>query len=382
MRSSRVCARASRRFMPRSMPERRRRSTAGSARCWWRPASASAAPHSAGAARRQPPRRADAACDVAILGGTGFIGTHVVRRFVAEGARVAVMARSVRNLPAIFGTDAVSLHAGDLRDADAVATAIGAAPIVVNLAHGGGGARGRRCATRWWVARRLSPRRARAAADPYRFDRGIVSRAAGQPVTGATPPDPQADERADYARAKAMTDRMLLGMHGLNLCILRPGTGGRRGRHCHSIPVSAFSTTSSTASAGMRGAIRCPSFWWRTWRMRSFAPPRRRDRRALLQSGRRRSADRPRVHRCARRGAAAAAEIPSADGGSAVGAGIREVPDQARHRPQRGTTEPARSAVPRLTATFDCGDAKRDLGWSPNADPVRFRERAILVHAG
>ena len=35
-----------------------------------------------------------------------------------------------------------------------------------------------------------------------------------------------------------------------------------------------------------------------------------------------------------------------------------------------------------LAATFDCGDAKRDLGWSPVADPARFRERAILVHAG
>ena len=70
------------------------------------------------------PRNVDAACDVAILGGTGFIGTHVVRRFVAEGARVAVMARSVRNLPAIFGDDAVTLHRGDLRDADAVAAAI------------------------------------------------------------------------------------------------------------------------------------------------------------------------------------------------------------------------------------------------------------------
>ena len=40
--------------------------------------------------------------DVAVLGGTGFIGRHLVARLVADGKRVSVMARSVRNLPAVF----------------------------------------------------------------------------------------------------------------------------------------------------------------------------------------------------------------------------------------------------------------------------------------
>jgi hypothetical protein len=35
-----------------------------------------------------------------------------------------------------------------------------------------------------------------------------------------------------------------------------------------------------------------------------------------------------------------------------------------------------------LCARFDCSDAKRDLGWRPEADPARFHARAILVHAG
>jgi len=38
----------------------------------------------------------------------------------------------------------------------------------------------------------------------------VPSPAMEKSVTGATPPDPQAEERADYARAKAATDRMLL----------------------------------------------------------------------------------------------------------------------------------------------------------------------------
>jgi hypothetical protein len=33
-----------------------------------------------------------------------------------------------------------------------------------------------------------------------------------------------------------------------------------------------------------------------------------------------------------------------------------------------------------LTASFDCSDAKRDLGWCPVADPEVFAQHAIAVH--
>jgi len=46
---------------------------------------------------------------VAILGGTGFIGTHVVQRFVAAGLRVSVIASDTRNLPAIFQHEQVTV---------------------------------------------------------------------------------------------------------------------------------------------------------------------------------------------------------------------------------------------------------------------------------
>ena len=35
-----------------------------------------------------------------------------------------------------------------------------------------------------------------------------------------------------------------------------------------------------------------------------------------------------------------------------------------------------------MAATFDCADAKRDLGWHPVADPAVFHARAIAVQAG
>ena len=50
---------------------------------------------------------------------------------------------------------------------------------------------------------------------------------------------------------------------------------------------------------------------------------------------------------------------------------------------RRATPPSRRDLLSRgLAATFDCDDAKRDLAWSPVADPARFHERAILVHAG
>ena len=169
-------------------------------------------------------------CDVAVLGGTGFIGAHVVRRFVARGARVSVMARSIRNLPDVFHDPAVSLHAGDVRDGDAVAAAIGGAPVVINLAHGGAGGswddiRTALVGSAETVARACLARGVRRLVHVG----SIASLYLGSqdaPVTGATPPDPQADQRADYARAKAMADQLLLAMHasdGLPVCILRPG---------------------------------------------------------------------------------------------------------------------------------------------------------------
>ena len=60
--------------------------------------------------------RAPEAADVAVIGGTGFIGAHVVRRFAAAGLRVAVMARGTRNLSAVFSAPGVSVHPGDIKD--------------------------------------------------------------------------------------------------------------------------------------------------------------------------------------------------------------------------------------------------------------------------
>lgn len=167
---------------------------------------------------------------VAVLGGTGFIGAAVVRRLVAAGHGVRVMARNTKNLADIFYHPHVQVLRGDIRDKTAVAEAVAGASAVINLAHGGGG-------STWDEIRAAMVGGAEAIADCC-LSAGvsrlvhvgsIAGLYAGDPkltITCDTPPDAQAQERADYARAKAETDRMLLKLHkerGLPVCILRPG---------------------------------------------------------------------------------------------------------------------------------------------------------------
>jgi predicted dehydrogenase/nucleoside-diphosphate-sugar epimerase len=333
-------------------------------------------------ARLLPSRTTNAACDVAVLGGTGFIGTHLVRRLIASGARVAVMARSVRNLPAAFSHDLVSLHAGDMRDPGAVAAAIGSAPVVINLAHGGGG-------TSWEEVRESMLGGAEVIGRACQGRRliHIGSIAAlylgpqAAPVTGATQPDPRADERSDYSRAKAMTDRMLLGIQGLDVCILRPGLvvgeGGtpfhsglgffNNEQHCigwnagrNPLP---FVLVEDVADAIVRAA-RKDGLSGRCYNLVGDVRPSAREYIAALAE----ALQRPLKYHPQSVGLLFAQEcakylLKRATGRDAA-------PPSRRDLLSRG-----------LMATFDCDDAKRDLGWSPVADWSRFRERAILVHA-
>lgn len=189
-----------------------------------------AMPGPSSAAERVPGPDKVSAPDVAVLGGTGFIGTALVSRLRAAGFNVAVMARNLANLPSIFQGEGVTLHCGDIRNPQQVAEAIAGAKFVVNLAHGGGG-------SNWTEIRDAMLGGAQNVADACLAANvtrlihvgSIASLYLGPqsaPVTGATPPDPQAGKRAHYARAKAMCDERLMQMHRENrlpVCIIRPG---------------------------------------------------------------------------------------------------------------------------------------------------------------
>lgn len=341
-----------------------------------------------------PPRRAPAvrtgpaAADVAVLGGTGFIGSATVARLLADGRRVAVMARSVRGLGAVFDHPDVALHRGDIRSQADVAAAIGRAPLVVNLAHGGASGsyaqiRAAMVGGAETVARAVLERQARRLVHVG----SIASLYLGPqpaPVTGATPPDPRAEERADYARAKAECDRMLVEMHareGLKVVILRPGLVVGEGtspfhsglgfynndQHCigwnagrNPLP---FVLVDDVAAAIM-AALDAPGVEGRAFNLVGDVRPSAREYIALLAA----ALERPLRFHPKRPASLWAVELGKW--------AVKRIGGRAAPLPSR------RDILSRgLTAAFDCTDAKQALGWQPVADHASFVARAIAVHA-
>ena len=326
--------------------------------------------------------------DVAVLGGTGFIGTHVVRNLVAAGMRVSVMARSIASLPAIFADPLVTVHRGNINDAALVELAIGSAPVVVNLAHGGGGANFEEIRAAMVGGAETVARACQARGVGRLIHVGsIASLYLGpQPgvVTDATPADPAAEKRADYARAKAICDHMLLDLHareGLPVCILRPGlvvgAGGspfhsglgfyNNEQHCigwndgrNPLP---FVLVEDVAEA-IRLACAAPGIEGKTYNLVGDVRMTARDYVSALGQALRRPL---RFH------PQSATWLWLEDMGkwTVKRATGRRVPVPTRYDfLSRG-----------MTARFDCSAAKRDLGWAPVTEPARFLERAIQVHA-
>jgi nucleoside-diphosphate-sugar epimerase/predicted dehydrogenase len=326
--------------------------------------------------------------DVTVLGGTGFIGAETVRMLLAEGLRVSVLARSIRNLPEAFDREDVDLHRGDIRDAQAVREAIGDAPIVVNLAHGGGGSSFEQVKAAM-VGGAETVARACLDAGVTRLVHisSIAALYLGPQrgaVTGATSPDPAPETRADYARAKALCEQMLLELHarqGLPVCLLRPGLVVGEGsspfhsglglfnneQHCvgwnagrNPLP---FVLVQDVAQAILL-AMRAPAVEGRCYNLVGDVRPDARSYIAALA----RATGRPlRFH------ASQPASLLGQEFGKWL---IKRVGGRTPEPPSR------RDLLSRgLSATFDCGDVKRDLGWRPVADQVEFLRLAIEAHA-
>ena len=134
--------------------------------------------------------------DVAVLGGTGFIGRATVARLLQEGLSVAVMARGTEGLPPLFSGPRIRLLRGDIADAGAVAQAVGGAGAVVNLAHGGGGADYAAIRAAMVGGAEVVARACLAAGTARLLHVGSIASLylgpGGGPVTGATPPDAEA----------------------------------------------------------------------------------------------------------------------------------------------------------------------------------------------
>lgn len=70
---------------------------------------------------------------VFITGATGFVGSHVARRYAAEGARLLLLTRSTSRTDSISGLDA-EIVIGDLRQAEALRSALTGCDALVHVA--------------------------------------------------------------------------------------------------------------------------------------------------------------------------------------------------------------------------------------------------------
>jgi predicted dehydrogenase/nucleoside-diphosphate-sugar epimerase len=331
--------------------------------------------------------QAVAAPELVVFGGAGFIGAHLVARLVAAGRRVRVVSRGVDAALPPFDSPLVETMRGDVtRRADVERALIGTTQVV-NLAHGGGGAD-------WGEIKRTMVDSAVVVAECAQAAGirrlvhvgSIAGLYLGDPVemiTGSTPPDPESDTRSLYARGKAVADRALLAYaaeSGLDLVILRPGLvvgagtaplhGGlgffNNEQHVigwnegtNPLP---FVLVEDVADA-IVAALDAPGVAGKTYNLvGDFRPTAREFTGLIARATRRPIAFHPQFVEWLY-----AAELFKWGLKRATGKAVD--PPSKRDLLSRG-----------LRAQFECGDAKRDLGWTPVADRDLFIARAIDVH--
>jgi len=327
--------------------------------------------------------------DVAVLGGTGFIGTEVVRKLRASNLTVSVLARNTVNLPELFLDEGVTVRRGDIRSRDDVSASVAGARYVINLAHGGGGATWEAIRDAMVGGAETIARACLEAGTERLVHVGSIAALYLGPqatrITGATPPDPCFAVRADYARAKAMSDLRLLEMHReqhLPVCILRPGLVVGEGtspfhsglgffnndQHCigwnegrNPLP---FVLVEDVADA-ICLALQAKAIEGRSYNLVGVVRPTAREYIRDLA----RALERPLRFHPKSPYALYCEELGKWVIKRAIG---REVPPPSlRDLISRG-----------LKAEFDCSDVERDFGWQPVRDEDTFLSRAIWAHAG
>lgn len=72
---------------------------------------------------------------VLVIGATGYIGSRLVPRLLADGSRVSVLARTPARLDDVPWRDRVSVHEGGLGDPDALSAALDGVDVACHLVH-------------------------------------------------------------------------------------------------------------------------------------------------------------------------------------------------------------------------------------------------------
>ncbi|MCZ2078802.1 MAG: NAD(P)-dependent oxidoreductase [Bryobacterales bacterium] len=176
--------------------------------------------------------------EIAILGGTGFIGSALVAALRKRGYRLKVVSR--RAGPERNRTEGVTYVRGDVGDASSMLECLRDTSVVFHLATGGG--------NNWAAFERDFVQGARNVANAclaYNARRLIYTSSVAALYLGGTKPvdesagtDTKPGSRSHYSRAKILAESVLQQMHhasGLPLVVVRPAlVAGRGGMLNHS----------------------------------------------------------------------------------------------------------------------------------------------------
>jgi predicted dehydrogenase/nucleoside-diphosphate-sugar epimerase len=177
--------------------------------------------------------------EVVVLGGTGLLGRRCVQRLRAANRPVTLVVRKPGLLPAGLRDGSVRVFAGDAGDPQVLAAAFAGADAVLHLATAAGDdpaavERTMAAAVRaaGEVARAASVRR-------FVYTSSTAALWLGAPGTidGGTGPDPRPQARSAYARGKIAAERELTALRGqgLEVTIVRPAiVVAHDGLHEHS----------------------------------------------------------------------------------------------------------------------------------------------------
>jgi predicted dehydrogenase len=178
-------------------------------------AAAAADPQPRAAPRAAPPVRKPS---VLVLGGSGFIGRHLVRALAARGAGVRVATRNAAAAGIALAGLPAELAEGDLADAHFIDGALEGIEVVYDLTKAD-------VAVTRNVAERALAKGVRRFIHTGSID-AHYSAKRGEVITSETPLDPKIARRNAYARAKAACEALLGELHrdrGLPLVVFRPG---------------------------------------------------------------------------------------------------------------------------------------------------------------